>query len=260
MPTQKTKFTVGVFIASGIGIILIVIIWLGMTSFMRKGQFYATYFNESVQGLEVDSLVKYRGVPIGRVESIGVAPDSKLIQVVLKLDSGQKLGPDMVAQLKIVGITGSMFVEMDRKKKDEPDLSPEITFPSEYPIVATKPSDISQLLAGIDDVLKQIKSLDLGEISSKVKTALDNINGVVADNKTNIGSAIGGFGEAVGSAKEFFDKGTALVDQLAPVAENLERASENLNRAIDALADQPSKLLFGNPPPSRKVEPDRSKR
>ena len=60
MPTQKTKFTVGLFIAGGIGIILIVIIWLGMSNFMRKGYFYSTYYNESVQGLEVDSMVKYR--------------------------------------------------------------------------------------------------------------------------------------------------------------------------------------------------------
>lgn len=111
MASLKTKFTVGLFVASGIGIGLLVIVWLGMSRFFEKGQHYAAYFNESVQGLQIDSPVKFRGVSIGRVDSIGVAPDSKLIQVILKIESGQTMDSRIVAQLKSVGITGSKFVE-----------------------------------------------------------------------------------------------------------------------------------------------------
>jgi len=125
--------------------------------------------------------VKYRGVSVGRVKNIGVAADSKLIQVVLELESRQALGNDIVAQLKDVGITGSMFVELDLKKKGEPDRSPRISFPSEYPVVASKPSEISELLKGIDDVLKQIGALDLKGISEKVKLTLDSANQMIAD-------------------------------------------------------------------------------
>ena len=79
---------VGFFVAIGFTLAILVFIWLGMSRFLQKGRFYVTYFDESVQGLDVDSPVKYRGVFIGRVESIGVAPDSKLIKVVLKIESG----------------------------------------------------------------------------------------------------------------------------------------------------------------------------
>jgi phospholipid/cholesterol/gamma-HCH transport system substrate-binding protein len=181
MASKKTKFTVGLFVASGIGFALLAIIWLGMSRFLEKGQYYVTYFNESVQGLDVESPVKYRGVSIGRVQSISVAPDSKLIQVVLKIESGQTLDSDLVAQLKVVGITGSMFVELDRKKKDEPDRSPPLSFPSEYPIVASRPSEISELVRGIDDVINQIRSVDLEGISEKIKLNLDNINQMIDD-------------------------------------------------------------------------------
>jgi len=51
-----------------------------------KGFLYATYFDESVQGLQVDSAIKYRGVEIGKVQSIGVAPDYRLIEVIMKID------------------------------------------------------------------------------------------------------------------------------------------------------------------------------
>jgi hypothetical protein len=52
----------------------------GYVPFFGKGQFYVTYFDESIQGLVIDSPVKYRGVFIGRVDGISVAPDSKLIK------------------------------------------------------------------------------------------------------------------------------------------------------------------------------------
>jgi phospholipid/cholesterol/gamma-HCH transport system substrate-binding protein len=179
--SQRTKFTVGLFVASGIAFSLLAVIWLGMSRFFEKGQYYVTYFNESVQGLEMESPVKYRGVAIGRVKHISVAPDSKLIEVVLKIESGQSLDDDIVAQLKSVGITGSMFVELDRKRDDEPDRSPELNFPSEYPIVASRPSEISELVRGVDDVLDQIRSLDLPEISKKIKINLDDVNQVIHD-------------------------------------------------------------------------------
>ena len=181
MATQKTKFAVGLFVAIGIAFAILVTIWLGMSRFLEKGRFYATYFDESVQGLDVDSPVKYRGVFTGRVESISVAPDSKLIKVILKIDSDQKLDQNIVAQLKSVGITGSMFVELDQKKEGQPDQSPHLSFHSEFPIIASKPSEISGLMGGINELLNQIKSLDLDEIVGKIKTTLDNINQTVDD-------------------------------------------------------------------------------
>lgn len=320
--------------ASGIGIALVAIIWLGMSHFLEKGQYYVTYFNESVQGLGIDSPVKYRGVSIGRVDRLGVAPDSKLIQVVLKIESGQKLDRYIVAQLKSVGITGIRFIELDRKKKGESDRSPVLSFPSEYPIVASKPSDISELLKGIDDVLNRIKSLDLKGISDKIKLSLDSIDrtiadanlkgistriessfdnvdrildtpiwdnimsslekatqslntlmdkaegslnraentleqvgGIVTDNTKTIKVVLEDFGKAAESANIFLEKGSSLVSgtndslshlkrQLLVTGQHLEKATENLNRLIELVADQPSRLIFGEPPVPRKMGSD----
>jgi phospholipid/cholesterol/gamma-HCH transport system substrate-binding protein len=176
MASQKTKFAVGLFLACGMVFAVLVIIWLGMSRFLEKGRYYVTYFDESVQGLSIDSPVKYRGVFIGRVDRIDVAPDSKLIQVVLKIESGQTLDSSIVAQLKSVGITGSMFIEIDRKKTGEPDQSPKLNFPTKYPIVASKPSEIGELISGINAVLDQIKSLDLRGITERIKLTLENID------------------------------------------------------------------------------------
>src|SRR5512137_493589 len=175
MASQKTKFVVGLFLVCGIGIALLAFIWLGMSRYFEKGRFYVTYFNESVQGLDKDSPVKYRGVSVGRVQNISVAPDSKLVMVVLKIETGMVLDTNIVAQLKFVGITGSVFIELDQKKKDEPDRSPPLSFPSEYPIVASNPSELGQILRGIDDILNKVKALDLEGIAAKMKSNLDLI-------------------------------------------------------------------------------------
>ena len=140
MASIKTKFTVGLFVIIGLAIAIVTIIWLGKSHYLEEGQYYIAYFDESVQGLDKDSPVKYRGVSIGRVDNIGVAPDATLIKVILKIESSLNLEDhleEIVAELKSVGITGIMFIELERKKDDEPDLSPEITFSSEYPVIAT---------------------------------------------------------------------------------------------------------------------------
>jgi phospholipid/cholesterol/gamma-HCH transport system substrate-binding protein len=74
-----------------------------------------------------------------------------------------------------------MFVELDQKREGEADLSPSLSFPSEYPIIASKPSEIKGLIGGFDAILNQIKALDLEEISGKIKATLDNINQSVDD-------------------------------------------------------------------------------
>ena len=112
MASIKTKLLVGIFVLVGFFIAIIGLIWFGMSGQLEKGRFYIAYFDESVQGLDKDSPVKYRGVSIGRVENIGVAPDAKLIQVVMKIEAGLKNREQLVAQLKSVGITGIMFIRL----------------------------------------------------------------------------------------------------------------------------------------------------
>jgi len=263
MASTKTKFAVGLFVAGGVSIALLAIIWLGATRYFEKGQYYVTYFNESVQGLDKDSPVKYRGVAIGRVAKIGVAPDSKLIEVILNIDSGQRLGSEIVAQLKLVGITGSMFIELDQKKEDEPDRSPYLSFPSKYQIVASKPSDISELLQGINNVLEQLSTLDIEGVSGKIKLTLDSLNQAIADANlkavsTNLASSLERIDRKVLVRVE--STAARLERSLTATGQNLERASANLNRLLDLIADQPSQLLFSEPPSPRKVEPDDHKK
>jgi phospholipid/cholesterol/gamma-HCH transport system substrate-binding protein len=114
MATLRTKFSVGLFLIVGVAIIIVGVVWFGMTGYLQKGRLWVAYFDESVQGLDRDSAVKYRGVNVGRVYSIGIAPDENLIEVLMQIDVDVEIESQIAAQLKTVGITGLVFIELDR--------------------------------------------------------------------------------------------------------------------------------------------------
>ncbi len=174
MTTASTKFTVGLFVLTGITLSVIIIIALGMTKILNRGKIYVTFFDESVQGLGIDSPVKYRGVPIGRVSKIKVAPDSHLIEVIMEMEKDAVIPPDSKAQLSSVGITGSMFVNLDLHPFNEPNLSPKITFTSEYPVIPSVPSNIVRIMNNLSDLYQKIQELDIKGISQRITESLDH--------------------------------------------------------------------------------------
>ncbi|MEW6387151.1 MAG: MlaD family protein [Thermodesulfobacteriota bacterium] len=168
MAKKTTNFLIGLFVILGGILGVIAIIWVGATSYFQKGDTYVAYFDESVQGLQVDSGVKYRGVEVGRVEQIRVAPDNRLIGVVMKINLRDDLQQNTVAQLKAAGITGIMFIDLDRRKAGEPDLSPKIEFPSEYPIIPSRPSEMQRIFTGINEIVEKINQIDTKGLSQQL--------------------------------------------------------------------------------------------
>jgi phospholipid/cholesterol/gamma-HCH transport system substrate-binding protein len=175
MAGKTSKFMVGLFVTLGGILTVVAIIWVGATKYFEKGDRYITYFDESVQGLQKDSIVKYRGVEVGRVEQIRVAPDNKLIGVVMKISLRENLPQTTITQLKVAGITGMVFVELDRQKKGEAEQSPKLTFPSEYPVIPSRPSEIAKIMGGVGTVVDKISQVDTRGVFDQVKSTAAQI-------------------------------------------------------------------------------------
>jgi phospholipid/cholesterol/gamma-HCH transport system substrate-binding protein len=175
MAGKTPKFMVGLFVTLGMVLGVAGIIWIGATKYFEKGNRYVTYFDESVQGLQKDSNVKYRGVEVGRVEQIAVAPDNKLISVVMKINLKDDLPKTAVAQLKTAGITGLVFVELDRSKPEEQAKSPKLTFPAEYPVIPSRPSEIAKIVEGVNLVVDKFSQVDTRGIFDQLKSTAAEI-------------------------------------------------------------------------------------
>jgi phospholipid/cholesterol/gamma-HCH transport system substrate-binding protein len=185
MTRQVSTFTIGLFVTVGVIIGVSIIVWVGASKYFERGSLYVTYFDESVQGLQRDSSVKYRGVDIGRIMKIGVAPDNKLIEVVMKIDLKNDLEKNTVTQLKAVGITGIVYVELDRQDSGMIERSPKIDFTAEYPVIPSRPSETRQILSGIDEVLNKIKMIDFRGISDQIKATAKSADNFLAGSRTN---------------------------------------------------------------------------
>lgn len=160
---------VGLFVITGVLIGVAVIVWLGAAKYFQKGVRYVTYFDESVQGLQVDSRVKYRGVDVGSVERIGVAPDQRVVEVVVKIDLEGDIERSIVTQLKAAGITGIVFVELDRQQPDEPIFIPPAGMKTVYPVIPSQPSQTKQMLSSVDRIMDRIAQVDLVGVADQLK-------------------------------------------------------------------------------------------
>jgi phospholipid/cholesterol/gamma-HCH transport system substrate-binding protein len=175
MPRKTSSFLVGLFVIGSLAILVVVLIYVGATKYFEKGNLYVTYFDESVQGLTKDADVKYRGVKVGRVVDIRIAPDSRLIAVIMSIDLKDDPAKFTVAQLTVTGITGVLFINLDRKDPEAPDYSPKITFVSEYPVIASRPSDIRRIFTMVEDFAAKLKDIDAVGLAAETKQTVKDI-------------------------------------------------------------------------------------
>src|SRR5436309_15168255 len=70
MSQRANYFKLGLFVIGAIVAGIIVLLIIGTGRFLQKRVTIETYFNESVQGLDIGSKMKYRGVEVGQVTRI----------------------------------------------------------------------------------------------------------------------------------------------------------------------------------------------
>ena len=185
MSVKSSKFSIGLFVIIGTLICAAIIIWIGASGMLTKGSLYATYFDESVQGLQADSAIKYRGVEIGKVQSIKVAPDYRLIEVVMKIRLEGDLQKQTVATLKTAGITGIVFIELDQINPKDLSTSPKMNFKSSYPIIPSRQSGIGRFLDDTGAIMQNIKNIDIKGISDQLKNTSKAIENFVGGKRVN---------------------------------------------------------------------------
>jgi len=240
MARQKTNLIIGLFVILGVVMGVVAIIWVGATSYFQKGSTYVSYFDESVQGLQLNSAVKFRGVDVGLVESIRVAPDNRNIGVVMKINMRDNLQKNAVAQLKSAGITGIMFVELDLRKANEADLTPKIDFPSEYPIIASRPSEMQRLVAGVNEIVEKFNKIDAKGISDQLLATTKALEELIT------GKQITSILARVDAAAGNLDRLTARADKVlagAALDKTVAEAREALSGARKLLATVNDQIL-----------------
>lgn len=163
---NASPFLIGLFVILGTVIMAGAIIWLGAGRFLQEQIYYVTYFDSSVEGLEQGSAVKYQGVPCGRIASINVAPDGRLVEVVMQINRGIDVNDSLRVQPALSGIAGGRFLQLHYPTSvSVAEMHPEINFKPPFPVIKSAPSGFEEMTLAAREVLNNLIRLDVEGIS-----------------------------------------------------------------------------------------------
>jgi phospholipid/cholesterol/gamma-HCH transport system substrate-binding protein len=187
-PTNHWKLGLFVLVGSLLG--LASVLWLGAHALQKETVTYRTYFDEAVAGLSVGSSVTYRGVAIGNVSDVDVAPDRRHVEITYQLGVTEleRLGiatrkgrniqlstpPDLRAQLSTSGITGTKYLKIDFFDADK-NPPPVLPFRTKGNTIPAAPSTLKNLEEALTRVIDQ-----LPELVTKLSVVLSRVDNVVA--------------------------------------------------------------------------------
>ena len=175
METDKHYFFEGLFVIGFTIAAALFFVWLA-SSGHRDDVLYRIFFTESVSGLAVGDPVKFRGVDVGSVSALALGKDDpRVVQVDVTLRKDAPVKADTKASLKLKGITGGVFVELNGGTPSSKDLvaaTPE----GEIPVIRAEKSTFSAFLDELPNVMKKFSGIE-----SKTQKVLSNIDQVTSD-------------------------------------------------------------------------------
>jgi len=249
MSQKANYFTIGLFVISAAGLFLAGIVVLSVGVMSKQSLIMETYLDGSVQGLDVGSPIKLRGVRIGQVEKIMFADEiyttehhyvlirfsihphvAKQINMTTFVPYLKKeIQTGLRLRLATQGLTGVAYMEADYM---DPILYPPlpIDWQPECAYVPSAPSLMSRISDSADSILRQVDKARVDLLASNINVFVMNMNGLMQENlKPTLVSV-------QQAAKETADLVTRL-DQdlqhitqsdLPPLFQNARQSSSNL--------------------------------
>ncbi|MCG6954935.1 MAG: MlaD family protein [Gemmatimonadetes bacterium] len=249
-PTRIGLFMIGAIVLAVVGVAS-----LASTSWMNKESTFVSYFNESVNGLDVGAAVKFQGVPVGHVTDllIQIGEKDKTFQVPVQYDVDlarltsvgggfihlndksvlrQQIADGLRAQLQMESIvTGQLYIELVYRTDAARPLREQRQ--SAYPEIPTSPS----LLAAFGSQAGSVVS-DVLKVLIRVNEMLDSVN-VREINRSVVASAAAV--ERLAGSKELqaaIDGVPEMTAQLTRTMSGIQALTERLDAAVGPLQGQ----------------------
>ena len=179
METDKRYFIEGLFIIGFSIAAALFAVWLVNTG-QRDDVTYRVHFAESVSGLALGDPVKFHGVDVGTVKTIGLDPDnSQLVQVDVRLRRDAPVKTDTKASLKLKGITGVVYVELNGGSPGAKSLVA-ATAEGQVPEIAYEKSSLANILDQLPKVIAKFSALE-----DKAAKVVSDVAGVTSEIKEN---------------------------------------------------------------------------
>jgi phospholipid/cholesterol/gamma-HCH transport system substrate-binding protein len=175
--------------AAGIFVVLMAVLLIGLASWLTRDTGsrdpYEISTREAVTGLQAQAPVRYRGVDVGKVASIGFDPKAEgNVLLHLEIDREAPVTRDTFAMLNLQGITGLAFIQLDDHGNPAPRLAPEDGHPPRIPLKRSLLSKLEsqgeEILGKVDEATARINKLLSDENQRRFSGALANLDTAAA--------------------------------------------------------------------------------
>ena len=175
---QANRLRLGIFFVITMTFFLAVIIWLTGGLSGKKTVPYVCYLDWSVSGLSLGTEVMYNGVLVGSVRSISIAPDGRLVQVMMEVDPSFVVDPAITACLTASGITGSQKIDLSRADEGETQLNRagDLGFDPPAVVIPVTSGTMQKLTHGADRLIEIMDVIDFEVLNEELTRMLVNVN------------------------------------------------------------------------------------
>jgi paraquat-inducible protein B len=254
MAKKGSLFAIGVFVVSALALFMVTLIVLLRGSFFSNMTSVVFYFNGSLNGLDIGSAVKFKGVRIGNVRAIDIVYDSDngiAIPVIAEIDTNifspsaqllSKSERDQFYQVQTMNglaaklsmesfVTGKLFVELDYYRPSKLRFYGKNR--TNFPQIPTIASEVEKFIASADHVLKQFGQIDFKNISARLVSILSNLDEQLQD--SNFKEMIHDVSKAATSIQNFFhpDNMRVLIERFSAVISDMQRFLSNVFTVVD---------------------------
>jgi len=179
METDKHYFMEGLFIIGLLAAAAFLFVWLANAGH-RDDVLYRIHFSESVSGLALGDPVKYRGVDVGTVKAMALdTDDPRRVQVDVKLRKEAPVKTDTKATLKLKGITGTVFIELEGGSPEAESLAA-ATPEGQVPEIPSEKSSLASILDELPRVIAKFSAIE-----DRANKVVADVGGLTRDLKEN---------------------------------------------------------------------------
>ena len=215
------------------------ILWLSSGGAKRTAyDTYLTYMDESVSGLSPDAPVRYRGVEVGRVRRIALAPSNiEQVQLTMEIERGTPVKVDTVAILRTQGLTGIGYIELTKGLQDSPSL---LAKPGEkHPVIRSGPSLIARLDSAISSLLTNVNRSSESFNALMDESNRTAITQTLADLRV-VSSALaaraGAIDAGLANGARAMENAARLTGELSQLVERIQRSADAFDRMSATIA------------------------
>ncbi|MDC0535129.1 MCE family protein [Francisellaceae bacterium] len=233
MNNNKQYVIIGAFVIFSLAAMIIIGIWLAFGLDDTKYNTYLAVFNEPVDGLQLNSDVKFNGVSVGKVSAINInKKNPSNVDVELAIQDGTPITTSTYATLMAQGITGLSYIGLQTKYRKPPIQLLTPTSSPPYTEIVTKPSILSNITQQIEKV-----SNDVGDISNSVAKMVNNENSLkVNDIITNVDDITKTIANNDKNIQQSFDNLNKILANISDSSNQFNDMITNINQTAKSVA------------------------